>query len=44
MLMWKHSIQHVWETRPIEEVHKLFDRLPGIMDEIIQNGGERTCH
>ena len=44
MLMSHHAIEHVWQTRPIGEVRKLINAQPGIMDEIIANGGERTSH
>ena len=44
MLMWHHSIDHVWQSRDIKEVRKLISAQPGIMEEIIANGGERTSH
>ncbi len=42
MVMWKNSLKHVWETRPIEETQKLIDRMPKIMNAIIEAEGFRT--
>ena len=42
MMMWKNALQHTWNQRPIEEVRKLFDRQPMIMEAIISAEGERT--
>ena len=41
MHMWKNALNHVWNTRPIEETQKLIDRMPKIMKAIIEvDGGE----
>ena len=42
MKMWKNALTEIWNDRPIEEVHKLFDRQPKIMREIIEKNGSRT--
>ena len=42
MLMWKNTLETVWRERPQEEVHKLFDRQPMIMEAIIEAEGSRT--
>ena len=42
MVMWKNALQDAWDQRPIEEVRKLFDRQPMIMEAIISAEGERT--
>ena len=42
MAMWKNALVHTWYTRPMKSTQKLIDRMPKIMKEIIDNGGERT--
>ena len=42
MMMWKNTLQHTWDQRPIEEVQKLFDRQPMVMEAIIATQGGRT--
>ena len=42
MLMWRHAIEHTWETRPINEIHKLIDRQPKIQQAIIDAEGGRV--
>ena len=42
MTMWKNSLNHVWNTRPMEETQKLIDRQPKIMRAIIEAEGFRT--
>ena len=42
MKMWKNAIEHVWNNRPIQEVRKLIDRQPKIMQAIIDVEGDRT--
>ena len=42
MMMWKNALQNTWNQRPIEEVRKLFDRQPMIMEAIISAEGGRT--
>ena len=44
MVMWKNALKHVWETRRIEHTQKLIDRLPKIMNAIIEVEGERTLY
>ena len=44
MKMWKNSITHVWENRPIEEVRKLINNQPKVMKKIIEVGGARTSY
>ena len=34
MLMWRHAVEHTWETRPISEIQKLVDRQPKILQAI----------
>ena len=41
-MMWKNTLQHTWDQRPIEEVQKLFDRQPMVMEAIIAAQGGRT--
>ena len=31
MHMWKHALEHVWNSRPIEEMQKLIYRMPKII-------------
>ena len=42
MLMWYNAIEYNWDTRPIEEVQKLIDRQPMVMEAIIEAEGGRT--
>ena len=42
MAMWKNSLNHVWNTRSMEETQKLIDRQPKIMHAIIEAEGFRT--
>ena len=44
MQMWKNAINAIWNCRPIEELHKIINRQPMIMDAIIDLGGERTSY
>ena len=41
MHMWKNALNHMWNTRPIEETQKLIDRMPKIMEAIIEAKGGR---
>ena len=36
MHMWKNALEHVWNTRPIEHTQKLIDRMPKVMEAIIE--------
>ena len=38
--MWKNALEHVWNTRPIEHTQKLIDRMPKVVEAIIQAEGE----
>ena len=38
----ENAIEHVWNNRPIQEVRKLIDRQPKIMQAIIDVEGDRT--
>ena len=40
--MWKRSLDSVWENWPQEEIQKLIDRQPQIMEKIIELKGSRT--
>ena len=40
MHMWKNALNHVWNTRPIGETQKPIDRMPKIMEAIIEAKGE----
>ena len=42
MHMWKHALNHVWNTRPIGETQKPIDRMPKIMEAIIEAKGGKT--
>ena len=43
MHMWKNALEHVWNTRPIEHTQKLIDRMPKVMEAIIEaEGGKRN--
>ena len=42
MLMWRNAVAHTWETRPIDEIHKLIDRQPKIQEAIINAEGGRV--
>ena len=42
MKMWKNSVENVWNNRPIQEVRKLIDCQPKIMEAIIDAKGGRT--
>ena len=42
--MWKNSLVHVWENRPIEATQKLIDRMPKIMKAIIDADGGKTSY
>ena len=44
MLMWKNSLVHVWENRPIEATRKLIDWMPKIMKAIIDADGGKTSY
>ena len=44
MKMWKISVERVWKNRPIEEVRKLIDRQPKVMQAIIDAEGGRTSY
>ena len=44
MVMWKNTLKHVWETRPIEHTQKPIDRSPKIMNAIIEVEGGRTSY
>ena len=39
MHMWKNALNHVWNTRPIGEIIKPIDRMPKIMEAIIEAKG-----
>ena len=41
MHMWKNALNHVWNTRPIGETQKPIDRMPKIMEAIIEAKGGR---
>ena len=40
MHMWKNALNHVWNTRPIGETQKPIDRMPKIMEAIIEAKGQ----
>ena len=42
MHMWKNAFNQMWNTRPIEETQKLIDRMPKIMEAIIEAKGGKT--
>ena len=42
MKMWKNVIEHLWNKPPIQEVRKLIDRQPKMMQAIIDVEGDRT--
>ena len=42
MKMWKNAVEDVWNNRPIQEVRKLIDRQPKVMQAIIDAKGGRT--
>ena len=42
MHMWKNALNYMWNTRPIEETQKLIDRMPKIMEAIIEAKGGKT--
>ena len=42
MHMWKNALEHVWNTRPIEHTQKLIDRMPKVMEAIIEAEGGKT--
>ena len=42
MVMWKNALDSVWENWPQEEIQKLIDRQPQIMEKIIELKGSRT--
>ena len=42
MVMWKYSLDATWNNWPIEEIHKLIDRQPRVMEKIIEVEGGRT--
>ena len=44
MVMWKKSLVHVWENRPIEATRKLIHRMPKIMKAIIDADGGKTSY
>jgi len=44
MVMWKHSLVHIWENRPIEATRKLSDRMPKVMKAIIDADGGKTSY
>ena len=43
MIMWKNSLVKTWENCALEEVQKLIDRQPKIMQKIIEVEGRRTA-
>ena len=43
MTMWKNSLVTTWENCPLEEVQKLIDRQPKIMQKIIEVEGRSTA-
>ncbi len=42
MMMWKNSLDYTWDNCPLEEIQKLIDRQPMIMEKIIEVDGART--
>ena len=42
--MWKHSLEHIWENRPIQATRKLIDRMPKVMKAIIDADGGKTSY
>ena len=42
MKMWKNALDYTWDNYPTKEFQKLFNRMPKIMEKIIQNKGGRT--
>ena len=42
MNMWRNAIDHTCETRPMEEIHKLIDRQPKVVQTIIDCEGGRS--
>ena len=43
MMMWKYALDSTWNNWPLEEIQKLIDRQPEIMEKIVELGGERTA-
>ena len=39
MHMWKNALGHVWKSMPIEETQQLIDRMPKIMEPILEAKG-----
>ena len=45
MHMWKNALNHMWNTRPIEETQGLIDRIPKIMEAIVEaKGGDKVLN
>ena len=42
MHMWKNALEHAWNTRPIEHTQKLIDRMPKVMEAIIEVEGRKS--
>ena len=41
MHMWKNALEYVWNIWPIKHTQKLIDRMPKVMEAIIEaEGGE----
>ena len=41
--MWKNALEHAWNTRPTKHTQKLIDRMPKVMEAIIEaEGGKRN--
>ena len=44
MVMWKHSLAHIWENLPTETTQKLIDCLPKVMKAIIDADWGKTSY
>ena len=45
MHMWKNALNHMWNTRPIKETQGLIDRIPKIMEAIVEaKGGDKVLN
>ena len=44
MQKWENAINVIWNCRTIEELHKIVNRQPMIMDAIIDLSGERISY
>ena len=42
MRMWKNALDKTWKEYPLEEIRKVIDRQPMIMQAIVDAQGERT--